>query len=86
MLAPCDVEFREHLPQVVLDGSRTDEQAGANLWVREAVAREPCDFGLLRRELVSDRCGAFADRLAGGEHLALGAIGEGVAFIATSIS
>ena len=48
----------------------------ADLGVREAVAGEPRDLGLLGGELVPGLDGAFADTLAGGQQLALGAAGE----------
>jgi hypothetical protein len=35
------------LAQVVLDRARTDEQPDADLRVRQAATRQPCDLGLL---------------------------------------
>jgi hypothetical protein len=47
-----DAELREHLAKVPLNGARADEQLRADLGVREAVAREPRDLLLLRRQFV----------------------------------
>src|SRR3954452_5537651 len=43
----ADPELGEHLVQVVLGGARADEQSRADLWVREPVAGQPRDLGLL---------------------------------------
>ena len=43
--------FAEHLVQMPLNGARTQEQLGADLRVREAVASQPRDLLLLWREL-----------------------------------
>ena len=48
----------------------------ADLRVRQAVAGEPGDLRLLRGQLVARLGAALADRLAGGEQLAAGALGE----------
>src|SRR6476661_5475991 len=42
-----DVELGEDLAQVVLDGAPRQEQPGADFGVREAVAGQPGDLGLL---------------------------------------
>ena len=62
--ARADVELGEHLVQVVLDGARADEQPRADLRVREPVAREPRDLGLLRGQLAarSRRCACGPSR------------------------
>ena len=44
-----DPELGEHVAQVPLDGARAEEQAGADLGVREPVAGELGDLALLRR-------------------------------------
>src|SRR4029078_11322717 len=51
LVARADVELGEDLSQVVLDGAAADEQPRADLGVREAVAGEPGDLGLLRCEV-----------------------------------
>ncbi len=76
LIARGDAELGEHLAQVVGDGVLADEQPRADLGVREAVAGEPRDLGLLGGEVVPGLDGAFADTLAGGQQLALGALGE----------
>ena len=76
LAARADVELGEDLAQVVLDGARADEQLRADLGVRAAVAGEPGDLRLLRRERVARLGGALARRLAGGQQLAAGALGE----------
>ena len=53
LAAGADPELGEHLAQVPLDGARAEEQLGADLRVRQAVAGEPGDLLLLRRELVA---------------------------------
>src|SRR5262249_53911844 len=47
-----DVELREDVAQVPLDGARAEEEPGADLGVGQAVAGEPRDLPLLRRQLV----------------------------------
>src|SRR5438105_4147271 len=76
LAARADVELHEDLAQVVLDRARADEQPGADLRIREPVAGEPRDLGLLGGELVARLDGAFAGRLAGGQELAPGPLGE----------
>ena len=74
--AGADAELGEHLAQVPLDRARAEEQLGADLRVREPVGRQPRDLRLLRRQLVERLDGALAHRLAGGQQLAAGALGE----------
>ncbi len=50
LAAGRDAELGEHLVEVVLGGSRADEQLGADLGVRATLGRQPGDLGLLRRE------------------------------------
>src|SRR5262252_9421420 len=59
-----NAELREHVAQVPFDRARTDEQLGADLRVRQAVADEPGDLPFLRRELVTCVGAAFAHLLA----------------------
>src|SRR2546430_14707757 len=66
LVARADVELGEDFAQVVLDRAWTDEQPGADLGVREAVAGEPRDLPLLSRELVVRFHRALADFLARG--------------------
>src|SRR3954447_5709283 len=76
LAARRDVELREDLAQVVGDRVRADVQARADLWVREAVAREPCDLNLLSGAVFPGLDAAPAGALAGRRQLALGAPGE----------
>ena len=69
-------ELREHVAQVPLDRARADEQLGADLRVRQALAGEPGDLLLLRREPPARARVAFARLLACRQQLAAGAIGE----------
>src|SRR5580693_5274399 len=71
-----DTELGEHVAQVPLDRARTDEQLRADLRVRQAVAGQPGDLLLLRRELVARVGASLADLLARREQLAAGALGE----------
>ena len=63
-----DAELHEDLAQVVLNGLRADEQALADLGVRQPVARQAGDLVLLGGQF---RCvrgdDAFARGFAGGE-------------------
>ena len=72
----ADPQLREHLAQVVLDGARADEQLAADLRVGVPLRGEPGDLRLLCGEHVARLDGAFARRLAGGEQLAAGSLGE----------
>src|SRR5262245_44836560 len=74
--ARADAKLSEHLAQVPLDGSRAEEQLGADLRVREALRRQPCDLSLLRGQLVPRLDAALAHCLAGGQQLVAGALGE----------
>jgi hypothetical protein len=53
-----------------------DEQSLADVGVRQTVPGEACDLGLLRGECIASLDTAFADPLAGGQQLPLGAGGE----------
>src|SRR5438270_11816311 len=76
--AGADVEFREHLAQVVLDGARAEEQPRADLWVRLPIGGQAGDLRFLGRQAVAGVGRALARGLAGGEQLTAGALGEGV--------
>jgi hypothetical protein len=52
LVARFDTEFDEDLFQVVLDGACAEEQPGADLGIREAIAGQPRDLGLLRGQLI----------------------------------
>ena len=52
LVARFDAEFDEDLFQVVLDGACTEEQPGADLGIRQAIAGQPRDLGLLRGQLI----------------------------------
>lgn len=47
LAAGGDLQLLEHLGQVVLDGSGTDEQAGADLGVGKPLSGQPGNDGLL---------------------------------------
>src|SRR6266567_6105912 len=64
-----DVELGEDLTQVILDGAPGQEQPGADLRVRQAVAGQLGDLGLLGSQLKPGGDGAFAGGLAGGLQL-----------------
>ena len=63
LVARFDAEFDEDLFQVVLDGACAEEQPGTDLGIRQAVAGQPRDLGLLHGQL----------KIAGGT-LGLGAV------------
>ena len=65
LLARGDVELREHLAQVVLDRTRTDEEPRPDLGVREPVAGELRDLSFLPGQLCRCLRGARADGLTG---------------------
>src|ERR1700730_14465752 len=64
LVAGADAELHEDLAQVVLDRAGADEQPGADLRVREAVAGQPRDPGLLGGQLTGGLDGALAGGLA----------------------
>src|SRR4051794_3256565 len=78
LLARADAELGEHLAQVPLDRARADEQHRGDLRVGVPAGGQPPDLRLLRRELVEHLGAAPAHRLAGGQELAAGALGEAV--------
>src|SRR6185312_10606157 len=65
-----DAELGEDLAQVVLDSARRQEQPGADFGVREAVAGQPGDLGLLSSQLEHRGDAALAGGLAGDPQLA----------------
>src|SRR5580693_9715046 len=71
-----DTELGKHVAQVPLHRARADEQLRADLRVRQAVAGEPGDLLLLRRELLARIGAAFAYLLTRRDQLAAGALGE----------
>src|SRR4051812_35585073 len=76
LMTRADPQLGEDLVQVVLHGAAADEQPRSDVRVRDAVASESCDLGLLNSEVIPGLNGAFADPLAGGQQLALGAFGK----------
>jgi hypothetical protein len=52
LVARFDAEFDEDLFQVVLDGACAQEQPGADLGIRQAIAGQPRDLRLLRGQLI----------------------------------
>src|SRR3954453_6057396 len=75
LMTGADAQLGEHLVQVVLHGAAADEQPLTDVRVRDPIAGEPCDLSLLSREVLPGLNGTFADSLAGGQQLALGAFG-----------
>src|SRR3954468_15838488 len=75
-MARGDAELRVHLAQMPFDGARAEEELRADLRVREAVARQPGDLLLLRRQGIARLGTPLADRLARGGQLSPGALGE----------
>src|SRR6516225_8564408 len=71
-----NAELGEHVAQVPLDRARADEQLGADLRVRQAVAGEPGNLLLLRGELLDRAGAALARLLTRRQQLAAGAFGE----------
>ena len=71
-----DLQLDEDLAQMPFDGSRAEEQPGCGLSVRQPVADQPGDLGLLAGELDAGLGGAFAGGLTGGSELTSGALGE----------
>ena len=51
LVARFDAEFDEDLFQVVLDGACAEKQPGTDLGIRQAVAGQPRDLGLLHGQL-----------------------------------
>src|SRR5262245_27402334 len=74
----ADVELREHLSQVPLDGARADEHLRADLRVRVTVSSKTRAVRFLRGELVEGRSGALANGFARGEQLCPSPLGEAV--------
>jgi hypothetical protein len=76
LAARADGELGEDLGQVVLNRVGADGQPAADLRVRQPLAGQPRDHGLLGGQLLARLDGAFAGGLAGGLQLAAGSLGE----------
>src|SRR4029077_13275458 len=76
LMTRADAQLAEDLVQVVLHRAAADEQPRGDVRVRDALTGEACDLGLLNSQVVPGLNGAFADSLAGGQQLPLGALGE----------
>src|SRR4051794_24964632 len=76
LVARRDVELQEDLAQVVLHRAGADEQLRADLGVRETVPGQAGDVRLLGCEDFARVVGAPPRRLARGEELVTGALGE----------
>src|SRR5262249_29200093 len=74
--ARSDPELRVCLAQVPLDGARADEQAGADLCIRQPVTGKAGDLPLLGRELETRCEGPLSHLLACGKQFDPGAFGE----------
>src|ERR1700730_3681472 len=74
-VAGDDAKLGEHFAQVPFDRARGQEQLGADLRVRQAVAGQPCDLLLLRGEMVARLEAPLAHFLARGDPLPPGALG-----------
>src|SRR5947209_14605383 len=75
-LAGADIEFWEHLAQVVFDGARAEEQPRSDLWVRLPIGGQACNLLLLGRQVVAGVGRALAHGLARGDQLAARTPGE----------
>src|SRR3954465_12683889 len=78
LVARGDVELAVDLVEVVLDRAGADEQPGADLRIRQAVAGEPRDLRLSCGELVQRFDAALASGLPAGPQLPRGALRERV--------
>ena len=76
LAARGDVELDEDLLQVVLGGTGADEQAFADLRVRQPVTGQFGDVSLLGRQLATGLDTALAGGLPGGPQLTPGPLGE----------
>src|SRR5262249_7510961 len=76
LMTGTDAQLGEHLAEVVLDRVPADEQPRADLRVRETVAGELGDAGLLRGELLPRLDIPPAYVLTRGHQLTSSAIGE----------
>lgn len=76
LVAGVDVELGKDLVQVVLNRKGADEEPGADVEIREPVAGEPSDLGLLCGEVGAGLDGAFTGGRAGRQQLAHRALGE----------
>src|SRR5215217_407731 len=76
--AGSDPELGEYVVQVPLDGAWAEEEAGADLGVRETVAGELGDLALLCGQVVTCLGGALSQLLARCHQFTAGAFGEGL--------
>src|SRR5262249_58931007 len=76
LAAGADAQLGEYLAWVPLDRARGQEQLGAELRAGVAVAGQPGDLLLLRREPVARRGAAPSYLLPRGDQLPAGALGE----------
>jgi hypothetical protein len=76
LAARADAKLGEDLAQVVLDRTRAEEQPGADLRIRQALAGQPRDLRLLSRQLKYGGDSALTGSFTGGLQLAAGARGE----------
>src|ERR1700733_6932745 len=76
LAAGGNAELGEDLAEVVLDRAGAEEQPGADLRVRQAVAGQPRDHRLLRGQLAAGLDRALAGGLAGSGQLAPGPLGK----------
>src|SRR5215472_18931099 len=74
--AGADPEFSEYLAEVPFHRARAEEQLGADLRVGLPAGGQARDLRLLRGQLVERLDRALAHRLAGGQQLAAGTLGE----------
>src|SRR6185312_6786716 len=75
-LARCDLELDERVVQMPLHGASAEEELCGDLRVGEAIAGEPRDLLLLRRQLVAQLGAALAHGLARRQELAPGPLCE----------
>ena len=72
--AGCHADLPEHLPQVVVDGGGAEEQLRGDVPVALALADQPGDLRLLRRELLFGLGGPLAGAFPGGQQLDRGPV------------
>src|SRR5262249_34781232 len=76
LAARADVELRDHVAKVPLDGAPAEEELGADLRVRLPVGRHPGDLQLLRGQVLERLDRALARGFSGGRQLTARALSE----------
>src|SRR5271165_3238309 len=76
--AGCHASLPEHLPQVVVDGGRAEEQLRGDVPVAFSLADQAGDLRFLRGEVGFGPGGPLAGAFPGGQQLDAGPFGEGL--------